>query len=188
MFYLASASPRRQELLQRVLPDFEICPADADESLPDGIAPDEAVKLLSARKACVVSHLHPADWVLGADTIVSLDGMILGKPHDEEEALAMLSALSGKTHQVYTGVTLQQGQRVHSFSVCSDVTFYPLSAEEIRSYIQTGEPMDKAGAYGIQGLGALLVERISGDYFNIVGLPIARLLRELRNLAPDLFD
>ena len=179
MFLLASASPRRQELLKRVVQDFSVCPADVDESLPLGISPREAVLDLSRRKARAVAKSHPKDRVLGADTVVALEGRILGKPADEAHAFAMLSALSGKTHEVYTGVTLCQGAFCHSFAVCSQVTFYPLSPVEITRYIQTGEPMDKAGAYGIQGMGALLVEGIRGDYCNIVGLPIAALNREL---------
>ena len=174
---LASGSPRRRQLLEQIgLTGFRVLPSDADESLPDGIAPGKAVERLSARKgAAVAAQARPGALVIAADTVVALDGAILGKPRDRAEAEAMLTALSGRTHQVYTGVTLlQDGRRLTEHEVTA-VTFRPLSPEEIAAYVSTGEPMDKAGAYGIQGLGALLVERLEGDYFNVMGLPLCRL-------------
>ena len=178
---LASGSPRRRQLLEQIgLTGFRVLPSDADESLPDGIAPGEAVERLSARKgAAVAAQARPGALVIAADTVVALDGAILGKPRDEGEAREMLSALSGRTHQVYTGVSLfHRGERRTEHEVTA-VTFRPLSQEEIAAYVATGEPMDKAGAYGIQGLGALLVERLEGDYFNVMGLPLCRLGRML---------
>ncbi len=178
---LASGSPRRRQLLEQIgLTGFRVLPSDADESLPDGIAPGEAVERLSARKgAAVAAQARPGALVIAADTVVALDGAILGKPRDEGEAREMLSALSGRTHQVYTGVSLfHPGGRRTEHEVTA-VTFRPLSQEEIAAYVATGEPMDKAGAYGIQGLGALLVERLEGDYFNVMGLPLCRLGRML---------
>ena len=178
---LASGSPRRRQLLEQIgLTGFRVLPSDADESLPDGIAPGEAVERLSARKgAAVAAQARPGALVIAADTVVALDGAILGKPRDQGEAREMLSALSGRTHQVYTGVSLfYQGERRTEHEVTA-VTFRPLSQEEIAAYVATGEPMDKAGAYGIQGLGALLVERLEGDYFNVMGLPLCRLGRML---------
>ena len=178
---LASGSPRRRQLLEQIgLTGFRVLASDADESLPDGIAPGEAVERLSARKgAAVAAQARPGALVIAADTVVALDGAILGKPRDEGEAREMLSALSGRTHQVYTGVSLfHPGGRRTEHEVTA-VTFRPLSREEIAAYVATGEPMDKAGAYGIQGLGALLVERLEGDYFNVMGLPLCRLGRML---------
>jgi septum formation protein len=175
MIILASKSPRRQELLKLITPDFCIKSAEVDETLPEVLAPDRAVEYLSRVKA--LPFKNNIDTVIGADTVVSLDGKILGKPKDEAHAFEMLSALSGRTHSVFTGVTLITPERETTFSVCTRVKFYELKKEEILSYIKTGEPMDKAGAYGIQGYGSLLVESIEGDYFNVVGLPISKLNR-----------
>ena len=174
---LASGSPRRRQLLEQIgLTGFRVLPSDVDESLPAGLGPGEAVERLSARKgAAVAAQARPGALVIAADTVVALDGAILGKPRDEGEAREMLSALSGRTHQVYTGVSLfHPGGRRTEHEVTA-VTFRHLSQEEIAAYVATGEPMDKAGAYGIQGLGALLVERLEGDYFNVMGLPLCRL-------------
>ena len=123
------------------------------------------------------------DVLIGADTVVAIDGAILGKPHSQQEAKNMLSALSGKTHSVFTGVTVVKGEEIHTFAERTDVTFYPLSQELIDRYVASGEPMDKAGAYGIQGKGCVLVQSISGDYFNVVGLPVARLYRVLDQIG-----
>ena len=173
---LASGSPRRRQLLEQIGLTFVVRSSDVDESVSPGLTPALVVESLSARKGeAVAAEAAPGDLVLSADTVVALDGAILGKPRDRAEAEAMLTALSGRTHQVYTGVTLlQDGRRLTEHEVTA-VTFRPLSPGEIAAYVSTGEPMDKAGAYGIQGLGALLVERLEGDYFNVMGLPLCRL-------------
>ena len=181
---LASSSPRRKELLALLDIPFTIQSSDTDESLPAGISPERAVLLLAKRKAEAVQKKR-ADGkclILSADTVVAYQGNILGKPKTEEEAFSMLSALSGNTHSVYTGVCLDSPKASSLFYVCTKVTFFPLSSQEIRDYIATGEPMDKAGAYGIQGRGSLFVQKICGDYFNVVGLPIARVKREILKL------
>ena len=178
---LASASPRRRELLANAGFSFTVMSADTDETIPEGTSPEEAVKLLAKRKADTVKERCPGSVIVAADTIVYCAGEILGKPHDQDDAFRMLSLLSGNTHQVYTGVCILRPDMPDTvFAECSDVTFYPLSKEEILQYISTGEPMDKAGAYGIQGKGCILVRSIRGDYFNIVGLPVARVARELQ--------
>lgn len=178
-FIVASASPRRKELLSMLGYAFEVMPSDADESLQDGTHAFDAVKELAARKARSVLEKTGDCVVLGCDTVVSLDGRILGKPKNEEEAFSMLSSLSGKTHHVYTGVCITDGEKEECFVSDAEVSFYKLSEREILSYIETKEPMDKAGAYGIQGFGSVLVEKINGDYFTIVGLPLAQTARTL---------
>lgn len=181
MMILASKSPRRKELLGKITKDFVVQSAEVDETLPAGIAPAQAVLYLSAIKASPLNN--GTDIVLGADTVVALEGEILGKPGDAEDARRMLTLLSGKTHSVFTGVTVLQGPHKESFFCETKVTFYSLSEKEITAYINTGEGMDKAGAYGIQGVGALLVEKIDGDYFNVVGLPVSRLYRVLNQFC-----
>ncbi len=178
-FILASASPRRAEILKRCGYEFEIIVSDADEALPDGISANEAVLLLSKIKAESVSKNNRGSVVLGCDTVVSLDGKILGKPKDETQAFEMLRSLSGRIHKVYTGVTVTDGERSESFLNETQVEFYPLSEETIASYIATGEPMDKAGAYGIQGFGSVLVRKIDGDYFSVMGLAVNESARAL---------
>ncbi len=178
-FILASASPRRKELLQKAGYTFEIVVSDADESLPAGITPEKAVQLNAARKAQAVAETNPGAVVLGCDTVVAIDGEILGKPGDEAEAKRMLRRLSGNTHTVYSGVCITDGKKETVFAVATDVTFYALSARTIDAYVATKEPMDKAGAYGIQGLGCVLVKEISGDYSNVVGLPLSESARAL---------
>ena len=179
--YLASSSPRRKELLSLAGLDFTVKVSDVDESFSEGLKPNEVVELLSNRKAEAVKKLVNSDSVvLAADTVVAFDNKILGKPKDEEDAFNMLKMLSGNTHNVYTGVCIAKGDEKVNYSVKSEVKFYELTDEEIREYIATHEPMDKAGAYGIQGKGSLLVEKIDGDYFNIVGLPIASVVRALK--------
>lgn len=175
---LASASPRRKELLRFITEDFTIRPTDADEILPDDINFFDAPQYLSLikAKAAVCSE---DELVIGCDTIVECEGKILGKPKDLENCFEMLKMLSGKTHSVYTGVTLIYKSEIHSFTECTDVKFYKLTDLEIKSYMDSGEPFDKAGGYGIQGRGALFVEKICGDYYNVVGLPVARLKREI---------
>lgn len=184
-FILASASPRRKELLQKAGYTFEIVVSDADESLPAGITPEKAVQLNAARKAQAVAETNPGAVVLGCDTVVAIDGEILGKPGDEAEAKRMLRRLSGNTHTVYSGVCITDGKKETVFAVATDVTFYALSARTIDAYVATKEPMDKAGAYGIQGLGCVLVKEISGDYSNVVGLPLSESARALAAFGVD---
>ena len=176
-FILASASPRRKQLLKQAGYAFEIVVSDADESLPAGITPEKAVRRNAARKAQAVAETNPGAVVLGCDTVVAIDGEILGKPQDEAEAKAMLRRLSGNTHTVYSGVCITDGKKETVFAVATDVTFYALSDRTIDAYAATKEPMDKAGAYGIQGLGCVLVKEISGDYSNVVGLPLSESAR-----------
>lgn len=175
---LASKSPRRRELLAQMgLTDFEIHPALGEKLAQPDLTPPELVQALALHKAQEVAQAfaQSGDVVIGADTIVVLDGQVLGKPHDEAHALAMLTALSGREHHVYTGVAVLQDGRALVQVEDTAVWFRNASEGELRRYIATGEPMDKAGAYGIQGRGGLLVSRIQGDYTNVVGLPIVRL-------------
>ena len=181
---LASQSPRRRELLERMGLPFRIITPDIDERMERELPPGELVAAISAEKAgAVAAQAGPGAVVIAADTVVALDGAVLGKPADELEAFKMLSTLSGCRHQVYTGLTVLQGEEQYTVSEETTVTFRELSAEEIDRYIATGEPMDKAGAYGIQGYGALLVEGIQGDYYNVMGLPVCRLGLLLRRLG-----
>ncbi len=179
---LASASPRRRELLKLAGLDFTVCVSDCDESVPESLSPPEAVAEIAGRKALAVAANYPEDTVIGADTIVVVDGIILGKPKDAGDAADMLKRLSDRTHSVYTGVCVVSGSAEKRFIEITDVTFYALTDAEIDKYVATGEPTDKAGAYGIQGRGALLVKEICGDYFNVVGLPLARLVRVLNGI------
>lgn len=185
---LASASPRRRALLEGIgLADFTILPSDADEELPENISPGEAVKLLAKTKAESVSKSAGGNAVvIAADTVVCYQDEILGKPADRGDAFRMLSMLSGKTHAVYTGFCVRNGSREILASERTEVEFRPLTSEEIWSYIDTGEPFDKAGAYGIQGLGAMLVRRIDGDYYNVMGLPVCRLSLALKEFGINL--
>ncbi len=178
-FIVASASPRRKELLQNAGYDFEIIPSDADETLEEGISAFDAVSELSKRKAESVFSENPDCVVLGCDTVVALGEKILGKPKDETEAEEMLKALSGKVHKVFTGVTIKSKDKTETFVSVSEVEFFELSEETIKSYVSSLEPMDKAGSYGIQGLGAVLVKKIEGDYQTIVGLPLSQCARVL---------
>ena len=187
---LASKSPRRQELLQRMgLTDFKILVPDADESFPDGLTPQETVEYISRVKALAAKELVSArDIVITADTMVFLDEHRLGKPTDEADALRMLTALQGRSHTGCTGVPVMQGDHILTESAPTKVYFREASEAELRGYIATGDPMDKAGAYGVQSLGALLVERIDGDFFNVMGLPVLRLSRMLREFGIRFFD
>lgn len=185
---LASASPRRKELLNQVGYTHSVCPSFAEERTTK-TAPDEMVEELSIGKALDVAKncQEKGDiTVIGADTVVSYKGQVLGKPKDKEDAYRMLLLLQGEVHQVYTGVTIAQRidgvLRHKTFSECTDVTLYSMTEDEINAYIETQEPMDKAGAYGIQGRFAVYVKAISGDYNNVVGLPVARLHQELKRL------
>lgn len=177
---LASASPRRKELLNLAGLAYRVVPSTCEEILPPNITPDEAVKSLAEQKCEDVFSKNPNAVVIAADTLVALNGNKLGKPKSKEEAFQMLRSLSGSIHTVYTGVCIMKQGKKTVFCAASNVEFYPLSDDEINDYIATGEPMDKAGAYGIQGRGSLLVKSISGDYFNIVGLPLAETVRALK--------
>ena len=174
---LASGSPRRRELLTMLgIRDFEVHPASGEECPPQVTDPEEIVRALASAKAREVAAGYPDDtMVIAADTIVWLDGVPLGKPRSETEAVTMLSSLSGRRHEVYTGLSLICGGRESCETENTSVCFRELSPEEIRRYVEDGEPMDKAGAYGAQGKGALFTERIEGDFFNVVGLPLCRL-------------
>ena len=176
---LASGSPRRQELLQRIgIRDFTIRVPQVEEWYPDGLTPEEIVCYISREKSQAVPS-DQEEIVITADTMVFLDDQRLGKPQDEADALRMLTALQGRRHTVCTGVTVRQGDRVLTESEATGVVFRPAEESELRAYIATGEPMDKAGSYGVQGKGALLVERLEGDFFNVMGLPVLRLSRML---------
>ena len=173
---LASKSPRRRELLQLLGLPHSIISVDCDESYPAGLSPEETVRYVSRKKADAArSQAQGEDLILTADTMVFLDDRRFGKPADEDDAFSMLRALSGREHLVCTGVTLLRGEDCLTEAEATKVRFAPLSDDLIRAYIRTGEPMDKAGAYGIQGKGSLLVEGVSGDFFNVIGLPVHRL-------------
>ncbi len=174
---LASASPRRRDLLTLIGIPHEVRPADIDETLLDGELPDAHAERLARTKAAVLAAQAPDALVVGSDTIVVVDGAILGKPRDEADAARMLRRLAGRRHTVHTAVAVARGGRVESGVERVEVAFRPLTDADIASYIATGEPMDKAGAYGIQGFGATIVERIEGDYFAVMGLPLGRLVR-----------
>ena len=183
---LASQSPRRRELLGQVGLTFEIVSPEVDEAQYGGLPPRELVQTLSRAKALDAARRVPAgSLVLGADTVVVLDGQALGKPDGPEGARAMLTALSGRTHEVWTGFTLCRDGEIHTEAVATEVTFRALAPEEIDRYVATGEPLDKAGAYGIQGRGALLVAQIRGDYSNVVGLPLCAVGQALRRFGVD---
>ncbi len=183
---LASQSPRRKELLERMGLEFVTQASEIDESAFDGLEAKELVETLSREKAqWIAKRLDRETLVIGADTVVVRDGVALGKPKDVEDAVAMLLSLSGRDHQVCTGVTVCQGDRVLTWVEETQVTFRSLTETEVRQYVSTGEPMDKAGAYGIQGLGGLLVEGIQGDYSNVVGLPVCRLGQMLKDFGVD---
>ncbi len=180
MLVLASASPRRQELIRLIDEEIIICPSDADESYSADTPADSVPELLAVRKAAEVAKQYPDNTVIGSDTSVIIGNEILGKPTDKEDAARMLRLLSGNTHKVITGCAIFKGGKSISFSETTFVTFYPLSDKDIEDYIATNEPFDKAGAYGIQGKASLLVKGIEGDYFNVVGLPVAKLNRVLK--------
>ena len=175
---LASKSPRRSEILKNAGFDFVIRTADADETIPEGTNPEDAVVFLAARKAMAVER-NEDEVVLGADTIVVLDDEILGKPKDRGDAFNMLRSLSGRVHSVFTGVCAISDKGSITFAEETKVEFYPLSDEEINDYINTSEPYDKAGAYGIQGIASKFIKGINGDYFNVVGLPISSVYEKI---------
>lgn len=179
MLILASGSPRRKELLSLITDEFEIVVSGCDEFVPEGTPAKEVPAILAEQKALAVAKLRPEDTVIGSDTVVVLNDEIFGKPKDKDHAHAMLRALSGRKHFVYTGVAVAENGKVRSFVEETEVEFYELSDETIDDYIATGEPMDKAGAYGIQGKGSVLIKGITGDYFNVMGLPVAKTARFL---------
>ena len=184
---LASGSPRRKELLTQIgIKDYRVVTSDVDENVDRDMPPDQIVEMLSRRKAEAVREQVGEDaLIIAADTVVALEGEVLGKPLDESDAFRMLSALSGNRHQVYTGFTVLCGGESVTGHEKTDVTFRELEAQEIEDYIATEEPMDKAGAYGIQGIGAVLISGIEGDYFNVMGLPVYRLSRVLGEFGVD---
>ncbi len=185
---LGSGSPRRQELLHRMgIDDFDLRVPEVEETFPAGLSPQETVCCISREKSAAVVST-PEEIVITADTMVFLDDKKLGKPADEREALSMLTALQGRHHTVCTGVTVRQGERLLTAAETTDVYFRAAAESELRAYIATGEPMDKAGAYGVQGKGGLLVRRIDGDFFNVMGLPLVLLHNMLREFGVDLLQ
>ncbi len=183
-YILASASPRRKELLARTGIPFTVIPSRIPETITES-EPSAIVMELASQKAMDVwkNHADMDDVVIGADTIVVYKDEILGKPADESEALDMLSMLADRTHQVYTGVSIIHGAQINTFYECTQVTLYPIYREDLLRYIATGDPLDKAGAYGIQGDFSIHVKSIQGEYNNVVGLPIGRLYQELRDFT-----
>lgn len=180
---LASQSPRRRQLLELVGIRHDVRPADIDESVSQGELPERYAERLAREKARTVAANDSSALVIGADTIVVIDELILGKPKDVSDAERMLAMLSGRTHTVMTAVAVCHGDRIASSVEIVDVTFVPLDENQIREYVATGEPMDKAGAYGIQGYGATIVRRIDGDYFAVMGLSLVRLVALLREIG-----
>ena len=185
---LASQSPRRKELLERMgIREFEVIPAQGEEEVlkTRTLTPEQLVEQLSRQKCAEVAAAHPGTLVIAADTMVAVNNRVLGKPCSEEDAARMLAALSGRLHFVYTGVTVSLDEKTLTQHEMTSVRFRTLTQADIIRYIATGEPMDKAGAYGIQGYGSVLVEGISGDYYNVMGLPVCRLARMLARFGVD---
>jgi septum formation protein len=182
---LASASPRRHELLRLLGLDFTVIPSDADETFRTGEAPPAHVLRLSADKAGLIAAMHPGSWVLGADTIVVIDGAVLGKPADPQEARRMLGKLSARAHTVHTGFTLlrRDAQIAVSEGVASTVIFRAISADEMAWYVNSPEPYDKAGAYAVQGIGAFFIKEIQGSYTNVMGLPLCEVVDVLKKVG-----
>ena len=184
---LASASPRRRALLSLFGIPFTVRAADIDETMDPEKPPFDEVARVSRSKALAVSREN-SDIVIAADTIVVCQGKVLGKPHSEEEAASMLRLLSGRDHQVMTGCTILFGDRVETFTEVTSLHFRSLSEKEIQKYVRSGEPMDKAGAYGIQGGAALFCEKLEGDYYNVMGLPVCRLYETLCRTVPEVME
>ena len=182
---LASGSPRRYELLKMIgVEDFDVIPDTAEEEIPPNQSPEQTVCGIALQKASNVSRLRGGDdLIIAADTLVYLDGRPISKPADESDAADMLRTLSGRQHTVYTGVAILRGNETRTFAEKTDVYFRELTDSEISGYIKTGEPMDKAGAYGAQGRGAVFIERLEGDFFNVMGLPLCRLSTILRDFG-----
>ncbi len=182
---LASASPRRQELIALISDNVLCSPSGVEEVVPDGTAVTEIALCLATQKAQAVAETYPDDVVIGCDTAVVLGNEVLGKPKDKDDARRMVKALSGKVHQVITGCALCQKGKTEGFSCVTDVEFFELSDSEIEEYINSIEPYDKAGGYGIQGKASLFVKGIKGDYFNVVGLPVSELNRRLKSFVGE---
>ncbi|WP_416827504.1 Maf family protein [Ectobacillus polymachus] len=180
---LASGSPRRKELLRMLAIPFTIQVSEVQETLDNWENPYQAATMLALQKAMDVHNRFKDAVIIGADTIVTYDSRMLGKPRSKQEAASMLRLLSGQTHEVVTGVAMVSHKKTITFYEKTEVTFYEITDEEIEAYIATKEPFDKAGSYGIQGAGALFVKEIKGDYYSVVGLPIARIARELKSFA-----
>jgi septum formation protein len=187
---LASASPRRKELLSQLCLSFDVIPAESDETFYPSLSIEENIVRLALGKAkALEDSAQPDKIIIGADTVVCLDGKVLGKPASEDEAFSMLKALSGRTHHVYTGFALirkRDGKQITGYEK-TEVSFYHISDDDINAYIKTTEPHDKAGAYGIQGMGAVFVKGISGDYSNVVGLPLSRIAKALGEFGVRVF-
>lgn len=177
---LASNSPRRRELMRLITHDFTTVDPAVDEAVPDGVGPETTAEMLACRKAIAAAKEFPGEWVVGADTVVEMKGERLGKPQDHEDAKRMLRLLEGKLHHVHTGVCIAGPSGTESFVSSAEVWFAPMSEDEIEEYAASGEGMDKAGAYGIQGSGARFVREIHGDYYTVVGLPVQRLYERLK--------
>lgn len=175
---LASESPRRREILKQLVPAFDVIASGVPEHPIPGCGPAETARRLAEEKAGAVAERYPAALVIGSDTVVVAGDQLLGKPVDRRDAARMLKQLSGRTHQVITGVGVYSPEGNWSLAVETDVTFFKLTEDEIDWYVRTGEPMDKAGAYGIQGLGARFIQKIKGDYLNVVGFPLSAVYRE----------
>ena len=183
MIILASKSPRRKQLLSMMGLEFTVQTADIDETMDPSQTPAHEVAAVSARKAEKIAALHPQDVIVSADTIVVIDGKILGKPKDEQDAARMLRLLSGRTHTVYTGLTVHANGKANTQVVSTGVTFRDLSNAEIAAYIETKEPMDKAGAYAVQGFFARYIEGLKGSYANVMGLPVHLVYQKLKELG-----
>lgn len=183
MLILASSSPRRKELLGLITPDFTVCAADIDERALSAPTPRELAGLLGRAKCAAVAQRRPADAVIGCDTVVDVDGQVLGKPRDRDDARRMIGLLSGRTHLVHTGVCIRWDGRERAFTDTTRVTFAPLSEAEIEAYIATPDPYDKAGAYGVQSGAAKFVQSIEGCYFNVMGFPVPRVYAVLKELG-----
>ena len=185
-YILASKSPRRKELLSEIIKDFDIITAEVDESLPGEIHPREGVEILAVRKGEVVARDNPDALVISSDTLVELGGVPLGKPVDKEDAIRMLTSLSGKAHNVHTGVAVHYNGKVFSGVATTAVYFRDMTEEEIKEYVDSGDPMDKAGSYGIQSGGGKFVEKIEGDYDTVVGLSMNLVKKLLENAKKEL--
>jgi septum formation protein len=186
-FILASSSPRRRELLGSIGVDFDVIPSNIPEERGEAETPEEYVARLSREKAHTIATKHPDRWIIAADTTVALDDLVLEKPIDAEDAKRMLKTIAGKTHVVYTGVTLTRGEPhyIDTHVATSEVRMLPLTTRDIDWYVTTGEPLDKAGAYAAQGVGGMFVDSIHGSYTNVVGLPLALLFQMLRKAGVD---
>ncbi len=182
MLILASNSPRRKEILEKLQYKFICSPVDVDESFEPSVDCSKVAEILALRKAKAGLEKHPKDTIIGSDTVVVIDNQILLKPRDENDAFGMLQKLSGRTHQVYTGVAICNSKETVSFTDCAYVTFDKISDMEIYDYISSGEPMDKAGAYAVQGIGCKFIKEIKGDYYTVMGLPSNKVYRALEGM------